>query len=106
MNAKRKIFKLNSAKGQKNSEKNPCIDPTPKEIPVESLVTAWQSEIENLLGVKYKDLSAVLEAIADKSIAKLDILKEEHAEIKQFLIFYFENDPELLESIREIFFGD
>ena len=104
MNAKRKIFKLDKSKRKNQIKKDPCIDPTPKEIPVESLITAWQDEIEDLLGVKYKDLSAVLEAIADKSIAKLDIPKEEHAEIKQFLVFYFENDPELLESIREIFF--
>ena len=45
MNAKRKIFKLDKSKRKNQIKKDPCIDPTPKEIPVESLITAWQDEI-------------------------------------------------------------
>ena len=70
----------------------------------DQIVSAWEKEIENLMNIDYTDLSIVLEAIANVTVDKLNVPEEQRQETVDFLVMYFENDPEMLDSVRDIFF--
>lgn len=70
-------------------------------------LNSWQSEIDYLLQFKYAGIDAVLDKITDIIIDKMQscekMNEQQASETKKFLTMSFENDPEVIKTLEDIF---